>query len=82
LSRKPFIAPRISNDRIVRAVTGLRLFRPQGFVVKKELYDDKTIIHNYGHGGGGLSLSWGSSALAVHELAGMKANKAAVIGSG
>ena len=81
LSRKPFIAPRISPDRIVRAVTGLSPFRPQGFVVKNEPYDDKTVIYNYGHGGG-LLLSWGSSALAVRELAGMKANKAAVIGSG
>ena len=82
LSRKPFVAPRISHDRIVRAIAGSRPFRPQGFVVKKELYDDKAVIHNYGHGGGGLSLSWGSSALAVRELAGMKPNKAAVIGSG
>ena len=82
LSRKPFVAPRISHDRIVRVIAGSRPYRPQGFVVKKEQYDDKTIIHNYGHGGGGISLSWGSSALAVHELAGIKPSKAAVIGSG
>jgi D-amino-acid oxidase len=30
---------------------------------------DRTLIHNYGHGGGGISLAWGSSELAV-ELAG------------
>lgn len=82
LSRKPFVAPRISHDRIVRVITGLRPYRPQGFVVKKEQYDNKTLIHNYGHGGGGISLSWGSSALALHELAGMEPGKAAVIGSG
>ncbi len=82
LSRKPFVAPRISHDRIVRAVAGLRPFRPQGFVVKKERYDAKTVIHNYGHGGGGISLSWGSSALALQQLAGIKPGKAAVLGSG
>ena len=27
--------------------------------------DDKTIVHNYGHGGSGWSLSWGSSAIAT-----------------
>ena len=29
------------------------------FVVKSERLDDKTVIHNYGHGGSGMSLSWG-----------------------
>ena len=82
LSRKPFVAPRISHDRIVRVITGLRPFRPKGFVVKREQFDDKTIIHNYGHGGGGISLSWGSSALAVREAMGIPIGKAAVVGGG
>lgn len=82
LSRKPFVAPRISHDRIVRVITGLRPFRPQGFVVKREQFDDKTVIHNYGHGGGGITLSWGSSALAVRESMGMTIGEAAVVGGG
>jgi len=40
------------------------------------------VIHNYGHGGGGISLSWGSSALAVRESAGITIGEAAVVGSG
>ncbi|HEX9852211.1 MAG TPA: hypothetical protein VGA68_04320, partial [Woeseiaceae bacterium] len=36
LSRKPFLAPRISDDRVVREVVGLRPYRPSGFVVKTE----------------------------------------------
>ena len=51
-------------------------------MVKREQYDKKNIIHNYGHGGGGISLSWGSSALAVNQTAGLSIGKAAVIGSG
>ena len=82
LSRGPFFAPRITRDRIVRVIAGLRPYRPSGFVVKREKYDDKMVIHNYGHGGGGISLSWGSSALAVRESAGITIGEAAVVGSG
>ena len=81
-SRGPFIAPRISKDKIVRVIVGLRPYRPSGFVVKLEEYDNKNIIHNYGHGGGGISLSWGSSALAVQKAVSLPVNNAAVIGSG
>ncbi|MEE4110328.1 MAG: FAD-dependent oxidoreductase [Halieaceae bacterium] len=82
LSHKPFVAPRISEDRIVRVIVGHRPFRPSGFVVRRERIDSKEIIHNYGHGGGGISLSWGSSALAVHQARGLPVGDAAVIGSG
>lgn len=82
LSHRPFAAPRISEDRIVRVIVGHRPFRPSGFVVRRERYDAREIIHNYGHGGGGISLSWGSSALAVQEARGLPVGDAAVIGSG
>lgn len=82
LSRQPFVAPRISEDRIVRVLVGHRPFRPTGFVVKRETFDQKEIIHNYGHGGGGISLSWGSSALAVQQANGLPVGDAAVVGAG
>ena len=82
LSRKPFIAPRVSKDRIIRTIVGLRPFRPSGFLVRRDEFDDKTVIHNYGHGGGGITLSWGSSALAVREAANLKPGSAAVVGGG
>ncbi|MEM1434564.1 MAG: FAD-dependent oxidoreductase [Pseudomonadota bacterium] len=81
-SQQPFAAPRIGPDRVIRTVVGHRPYRPQGFVVRREQLDQKTVIHNYGHGGGGISLSWGSSALAVREAAGLERGKAAVLGSG
>src|SRR5687767_8050730 len=49
----------------IRTVTGLRPFRPSGFVVRREEREGKILVHNYGHGGGGITLSWGSADLAV-----------------
>jgi len=81
-SRNPWAAPRISMDNVIRVIVGHRPFRPPGFVVKSEHFDEKVVVHNYGHGGGGISLSWGSSALAVRETIGMKPGEVAVVGSG
>jgi glycine/D-amino acid oxidase-like deaminating enzyme len=81
-SRRPWAAPRISMDGVIRVVVGHRPYRPAGFVVRSERIDGKTLVHNYGHGGGGISLSWGSSALAVRETRHLPPGDAAVIGSG
>ncbi len=81
-SRKPWAAPRVSMDAVIRVIVGHRPYRPQGFRVEREQFGDKVVIHNYGHGGGGLSLGWGSSALAVREAADQTPGEVAVIGSG
>ncbi len=81
-SRKPWAAPRIAPGNVIREVVGHRPFRPSGFVVRAERVDDKLLIHNYGHGGGGISLAWGSSALAVQALGNRLPGEAAVVGSG
>ena len=57
----------VARDRIIRIDVGLRPFRPAGFVVRNEMLGDKTIVHNYGHGGGGVTLSWGTAALALEQ---------------
>lgn len=49
----------VSRRRVIRTVVGLRPFRPSGFVVKSEMLDQKTVIHNYGHGGGGVTIVLG-----------------------
>jgi len=81
-SRNPWAAPRISMDAVIRVIVGHRPYRPTGFRVEREQIGDKIVIHNYGHGGGGLSLGWGSSALAVREVANLVPGEVAVIGSG
>jgi len=56
---------KVARDRVIREVVGLRPYRPEGFVVKAERIGPKLIVHNYGHGGGGVTLSWGTASLAV-----------------
>ncbi|HXT70494.1 MAG TPA: FAD-dependent oxidoreductase [Vicinamibacterales bacterium] len=83
LSRSPFVRPRILADQVIRTVVGLRPYRPSGFVVRGERMGEKLVVHNYGHGGGGITLSWGSSALAVREAPpAVGGRRAAVIGAG
>ena len=69
-------------EAVIRVIVGHRPYRAKGFRVEREQFDDKIIIHNYGHGGGGLSLGWGSSALAVRKAADLQPGAAAVLGSG
>jgi D-amino-acid oxidase len=72
----------VSPEREIRTVVGLRPFRPSGFVVKPEKLGEKLVIHNYGHGGAGITLSWGTSQLATALLPGEPVSSVAVLGCG
>jgi glycine/D-amino acid oxidase-like deaminating enzyme len=65
---RKFAPVRVSRARVIREIVGLRPFRPEGFVVQAERVGNKLLIHNYGHGGAGITLSWGTAALAVDLL--------------
>jgi glycine/D-amino acid oxidase-like deaminating enzyme len=73
---------RVSADRVIRTIVGLRPFRPSGFVVRAEKLDEKLLIHNYGHGGAGITLSWGTAELAVAEGSRSTETECAVLGCG
>ena len=60
-----FAPVKVSRDRIIREVVGLRPYRSEGFVVEAERVGEKLLVHNYGHGGAGITLSWGTASLAV-----------------
>ena len=48
-------APTVLAERV-----GLRPFRKSGVrLERRKLSDGRTVIHNYGHGGAGFTLSWG-----------------------
>jgi D-amino-acid oxidase len=59
----------IEQPRVLANRVGLRPFRKSGVRVERQrLRDGRTIIHNYGHGGSGFTLSWGC-AEKVYALA-------------
>jgi glycine/D-amino acid oxidase-like deaminating enzyme len=72
----------VSWDRVIRTTVGLRPHRPQGFVLRADRLDEKLLIHNYGHGGAGWSLSWGTGAMAADMAIETPHRRAAVIGCG
>lgn len=79
----PPLAPiRARPDRIFRVTACLRPFRAAGPRLDVERVGDKTVVHNYGHGGSGWSLSWGSSAMAVEKAMAAGERDVAVIGCG
>lgn len=72
----------IDAGRVIRTIVGLRPFRAAGFVLRAEPLGEKFLVHNYGHGGGGFSLSWGCATLAADLVADRSPSRAAVLGCG
>ena len=52
------VEPRLKGARIIGRRVGLRPTRP-AVRLESELRGDTRVIHNYGHGGAGITLSWG-----------------------
>jgi glycine/D-amino acid oxidase-like deaminating enzyme len=79
----PTLMPiRAEIDRIFRVTVCLRPFRAAGPRLDVEPVADKVVVHNYGHGGSGWSLSWGSSSIAVEKAMATGERNVAVIGCG
>lgn len=58
-------APDVMQERV-----GLRPYRRSGVrLERQQLADGRTVIHNYGHGGSGFTLSWGcaEAVFALHH---------------
>ena len=82
LDGPPLVPIRARTDRIIDVSVCLRPFRPAGPRVEPERVGDTLVVHNYGHGGSGWSLSWGSSARAVRLAMQASPRDIAVIGCG
>jgi len=77
------LAPvRASFDRIIRTTVGLRPHRDSGFVLRAEKLDAKTLIHNYGYAGTGMSLAWGAGVMVSEFAQATGDRRVAVIGCG
>ena len=73
---------RVSAERVIRQTVGLRPHRPSGFVLRDARLDQKTVLHNYGHGGSGMSLSWGTATMVADMAMAHGERRAAVLGAG
>ncbi|MBF18142.1 MAG: FAD-dependent oxidoreductase, partial [Hirschia sp.] len=78
----PFKPIKSSMDRVTRTIVGLRPFRKPGPRLEAVKVGDKDVVHNYGHGGGGVSLSWGVAEMAATLAKGYGRPKIGVLGSG
>ena len=67
---------------LMKITVCLRPFRPAGPRLEAERFGEKTVIHNYGHGGSGWSLGWGCAAEAAALARSGGAGEFAVIGAG
>jgi glycine/D-amino acid oxidase-like deaminating enzyme len=70
----------MSADRITKITVCLRPFRAAGPRLDVEDVNGKRVVHNYGHGGSGWSLSWGSSTIAAGKALEGGTKEVAVIG--
>ncbi len=84
ISTKPLPTPDLSDEQYLGAVCGLRPCRHGGLRVETEQLGSKKIIHNYGHGGCGVTISFGSAQLAVDLVskAAPKGDRIIVLGAG
>ena len=73
---------RVSAERLFDITVCLRPFRAAGPRLEVEAIGDARVVHNYGHGGSGWSLSWGSAAQAVRLAMADSPRRVAVIGCG
>jgi D-amino-acid oxidase len=63
------IDPRLATTRILAHRVGLRPVRPQVRLESETLDTGQVVMHNYGHGGAGITLSWGCARDVLAALA-------------
>jgi D-amino-acid oxidase len=60
--------PDLSDSQIIGSAVGVRPFRVSGPRIEKEYMSNHLIIHSYGYGGSGITLSWGAAQEAIMLL--------------
>jgi hypothetical protein len=89
LQERHLQTPPLAPDAVLTCKSGARPYREKGIRLEPEYWQNKLIIHDYGHGGSGISLSWGSARVGVEILEREIAHgfqpiskEAAILGSG
>jgi D-amino-acid oxidase len=59
LERCTALEPRLRNAEVLEHKVGLRPGRPAIRLEREDLPNGAHVVHNYGHGGAGVTLSWG-----------------------
>lgn len=59
LRRCVSLEPRLADAEILEHKVGLRPGRPEIRLERERLRNGSVLVHNYGHGGAGVTLSWG-----------------------
>ena len=81
-SYAPLVPMRLSLDQLIDIKCCIRPLRAAGPNLSTEMVGDRLVIHNYGHGGSGWSLSWGSAEIAVGKALSVLPRNIAVVGCG
>lgn len=67
VARCAALVPRIADARVLDHRVGLRPGRPEVRLESERLSGGGLLVHNYGHGGAGITVAWGCA----HEAAGL-----------
>lgn len=78
------LLPTPDFDRVLRFVAGIRPYRNGCFRLEVEEIAGRTLVHNYGHGGAGITLSWGCAEEAAALVMGHRTapGPVAILGAG
>ena len=76
--------PQFIKENIIGTNVGIRPFRKTGVRIEAESVDGKLIVHNYGYGGSGLTLSFGGvqEVLAILDSHKVASKTVAILGVG
>ena len=82
------VEPDLDEKHYAGFNTGLRPYRKGGIRLETTQFENKHVLHNYGHGGGGVSLFFGSCKQSLEQFDALiqkkniKPKRITVIGSG
>jgi D-amino-acid oxidase len=77
LARCAAVEPRLAGAEILTERVGLRPVRPRVRLEAERLGSGRLLVHNYGHGGAGVTLSWGCARDVTEQIVRPRAGDAA-----